>query len=303
MPKVKKETKKFRAQYKTFGLTYSKCTLTRKDLVDKLLEKIDITDYYCVQETHDPKKEGYDPLYPHHLHIWFQVASKPNIKNSNFFDIDGFHPNIGKKKRNWIWNYLKKQDTFPYTNIPEGYVGLAKAGDYKEACQRFAEEHPKEYVINLDRVHTNLRKLGRPDRVAKIYPLKVQPPEDWKSDEKSLHIIGKSGSGKTEWAKSYIDSLGKSYLYVTHIDKLKNYNGEDFLIFDDMSFNHLPRETAIHLAEVKNSSDIHCRHSPAYLPPGVGRIFTSNSYDIWPLDEFGAISRRIQIWAPDISFY
>jgi hypothetical protein len=127
---------------------------------------------------------------------------------------------------------------------------------------------------------------------------------EWDPSEKSLHIVGESGTGKTEWAKSYVvHKLEKTYLRVTHLDGLKKYAGEDIIIWDDLSFNHIPRETAIHIAEVKNARDIHCRHSVASIPPGIGNIFLSNQAFIWPTDNYGAIERRVQIYAPSIRFY
>lgn len=293
----------FRIQYKTFGLTYSKCNAERKEIVEFLQTKLQIVDYYCVRESHDSKKENYDPARPHHIHVWFNVDTKPNIKNPRFFDYNGIHPNIGKKKRNWIYNYLQKQDKQPYTNIPEGFIGLALAGDYDGAVRRFQDLHPKEFVINMPKVLGNLKKLSRPAHKMHVYPLECDYDPQWNPAEKSLHLVGASGCGKTEWVKSYLHSIGKTFLYVTHLDTLKRYNGEDILVFDDMSFQHIPREAAIHLVECKNPRAIHCRHAVADIPPGVGNVFISNSPHIWPHDEHGAIERRLLVRAPLIRFF
>lgn len=295
----------FRIQYKTIGLTYSKCNAERKEMVDFIQSKLPLEEYYCVRETHDPKKEGFSPDFPYHLHVWFKLPTKPNIKNPRIFDYKGCHPNIGKKQRNWVYNYLQKQDKEPYTNIPDGYIELAKAGRYDDAVSRFQAVHPKEFVINMPRVLQNLRRIGRPDHRDKIYPLTENHwMPDWDPAEKSLWVVFESQKGKTEWAKTYVTHhLKKSYLRVTHLDTLKTWNGEEVIIYDDCSFAHLPRETCIHIAETKNSRQIHCRHANACLPPGIANIFLSNVENIWPTDYSGAIMNRLLMLAPSIRFY
>lgn len=295
MPKVKKT--RFRIQYKTFGLTYSRCPLERDVLVRKLEELLPIEEYFCVRETH--KDPG---TCPYHLHVWFKTVNKPNIKNPRYFDIDGYHPNIGKKNRAWIWNYLKKQDTDPFTNIAEGYVGLAQSGQLDNALLQFANLHPKEYVIHYPRVRENLRQMTMKKREEKYYTFGSYDimPADWDMEQQSLHLQGEPGTGKTEFVKSWLNHHGYTYLRVTHLDGLKKYRGEDFIMFDDVSFMHLPRETQIHLCEVKNSADIHCRHTVAHIPAGTKKIFLSN-YGIFTNDP--AINRRVRFWAPSIRFY
>lgn len=301
MPKRKfSEVCAFRAQYLTYGLTYSRCPMEREDLMNKLLLKIPyISDYYVARETHKEEK-----VCPYHLHVWFQVSQKPNFTNQNCFDIDGYHPNIGNKKRNWIYNYLKKQDIDPYTNIPTGFIQLAIEGRLEDATKQFINLHPKDYAINKVRIDANLKSLGKKKKEDHVYPLTSDYVPDWDPAETSLHVVGESGCGKTEWAKSYVvHKLKKTYLRVTHMDGLKKYTDEDVIIWDDLSFAHIPREAAIHVCEVKNARDIHCRHAVASIPPGIGNIFLSNDPNIWPTDNFGAIERRVTEVAPYIRFY
>lgn len=289
-------TKAFRVQYKTVGLTYSQCPLPRERIIEVLSEKYPIGDYYVAKETH---KDG-----NFHLHVWFDLTTKPNIKSSNAFDVDGYHPNIGNKKRNWIYNYLKKQDKEPYTNIPTGFIQLAIDGKLKEATDAFITQYPKDYAINKEKVDRNFRSLGKRKHEETVYPLKSEWDPEWDPKEHSLFLHGPSGTGKTEWAKSYVvHKLGLTYLRITHIDMLKTYNGEDVLIFDDVSFLHLPAETSIQLTETKNSRAIHCRHTVANIPAGVANIFLHNSNWIFGPDIYGAVKRRLQTRAPSIRFY
>lgn len=302
---------KFRMQYKTVGLTYSRCPASREQIRDHLLSLLEITEYYIIHETHKKplRFEGDSPI---HVHAWFEIANKPNIRNKRYFDItiDGtlYHPNIGKKKKNWINNYLRKQDKHPLTNIEDGYVALAQAGKTKLAMEAFAFMHPKEFIINYDSVKRNIIKLGKKTKFKEhIYPFSGTVYE-WDMSKYSLVIIDNPNKGKTEWAKSFIHHhLKMTYLRVTHIGDLKKYEDEDFIIYDDVDFSMLPRTTQIHIAEVKNGRSIHCRHSNAELPPGVKQIFVCNEIPLNISDK--AIERRCHIvnqkdmMAPFIRFY
>lgn len=307
MPKVEKP-KKFRAQYLTYGLTYSKCNIDKKVMMDSIIDRWPVVDFYMVRENHDPKKEDYDANFPYHLHCWFNVASKPNF-SENSFDFHGKHPNIGKKNRSWVYNYLKKQDKEPYTNIPDGYIALAKAGLYNQALEKFQNDHPKEYVINSLRVDASLRRLSRPERKTVIHPLVSDyeiPGYDWET--KSLFLYGPVDKGKTEWVKSYIHhKLKKTFCFVTTHDGFKRYNGEDFIIVDEWNPRSLTREACINLTDVPNPREIKCRHTCAYIPPGVPRIFTSNCEpsEYFPDDPYGSIiPKRVFVHAaPSIRFY
>lgn len=42
--------KKFRLQYTTIGLTYSRCPISKNEILTFLLEKLGIEEYYIVQE-------------------------------------------------------------------------------------------------------------------------------------------------------------------------------------------------------------------------------------------------------------
>lgn len=307
MPRKRKREEKegesegsFRAQYLTVGLTYSRSTHTKEELLAFLQSKPwGIEEYYIVKETHK-KEKRHENDTDYHLHAWFKWASKPNIRNERFYDHDGHHPNIGKKSKNWIWNYLKKQDKEPVTNIADNYIELAKSGLVKEAIQDFQHKHPKEYAIQKDRVDANLKSLAKKERVSHVFEFTGDPPpEDWNPETHTLVVIGEAGVGKTEWAKSFITSLGETFLRVTHIDTLKEYDGQDWIIYDDVSFHHLPRETQIHIAEIPNERDIHCRNKPAHIPPGVKQIVVVNAY---PFSYDPSIDRRVYK-APSIRFY
>jgi len=111
---------------------------------------------------------------------------------------------------------------------------------------------------------------------------------------KSTIIWGEAGIGKTEFALSHF----KSPLMVSHLDTLKEFDEEehDGIVFDDMSFIHLPRESQIHLVDNDKTRAIHLRYINATIPAHTKKIFTTNVEDGAILNTWdAAIMRRINL--------
>lgn len=113
---------------------------------------------------------------------------------------------------------------------------------------------------------------------------------------KAVLFWGKSGSGKTQFALAHF----KNPLLVRHIDKLKEFSEEnDGIVFDDMSFKHIPPEAVIHLLDMEEESTVHCRYQVGVIPRNVPRIFTHNTeYPFYTLstidkEQRAAIDRRL----------
>lgn len=104
---------------------------------------------------------------------------------------------------------------------------------------------------------------------------------------------GPSGVGKT----SYLRSRFPNALWVTHIDDLGTFDSAihtDGIIFDDMSFTHLPRTAQIHLVDMDDDRSIHIRYGTATIPAGTQKFFTSNVREIFDLND-AAIARRVRV--------
>ncbi|AXQ66588.1 MAG: replication protein [Circoviridae sp.] len=107
--------------------------------------------------------------------------------------------------------------------------------------------------------------------------------------EGSAHVVyGPTGTRKT----SYCVSKYPEALFVRHMDDLKRYDRHQVIIFDDMSFSHLPRTAQIHLVDWDQPSSIHIRYGTAIIPRHILKIFTTNIRDIFSED--AAIDRRIK---------
>lgn len=83
---------------------------------------------------------------------------------------------------------------------------------------------------------------------------------------------------------------------VSHMDQLKDYDAtvHDGILFDDMSFKHMPRTAQIHIADMDDDRYIHIRYATAYIPKGTLKIATTNVRDIF--DDDAAIKRRCHVW-------
>ncbi len=112
---------------------------------------------------------------------------------------------------------------------------------------------------------------------------------------KSVIIWGSPGCGKTQFALMII---GKA-LMVSHIDELQNYNPNvhDGIVFDDMSFNHIPVSAQIHLTDTDHERSINIRYGLAKIPANTRKIFTTNTPNglIFDLSEHMGVKRRVDI--------
>lgn len=105
-------------------------------------------------------------------------------------------------------------------------------------------------------------------------------------------VVGPSGCGKTSYARSRYPRA----LMATHIDDLLSYDRDEHeaIIFDDMSFLHLPRTAQIHLVDWDDDRSIHCRYACAHIPRETLKIFTTNVAHIFDMCD-AAIARRVKV--------
>lgn len=115
---------------------------------------------------------------------------------------------------------------------------------------------------------------------------------DW---TKSVILWGEAGIGKSHFAKTL---LVKNWLFVSHMDDLREFKPEfhSGIIFDDMSFDHMPRSAQIHITDQDDDRSLHVRYATAKIPAHTKKIFTTNVHrgGIFICND-GAIERRTQI--------
>lgn len=155
-----------------------------------------------------------------------------------------------------------------------------------------------EFPVGMVRHHRGIRELIANTRENRF--VVSHGADDFKErgegEPRMLHdnsvshvIIGPSGTGKTSYAKAMYPKA----LLVSHMDDLGDFDPTVYeaIIFDDMSFLHMPRSAQIHIVDVDEDRSIHIRYKTAFIPRGTKKIFTTNE-DIF-LDD-PAINRRLK---------
>lgn len=108
--------------------------------------------------------------------------------------------------------------------------------------------------------------------------------------KKTEIVIGPSGTGKTEFCLAHFENP----LFVTHMDGLKRFRKgfHDGIVFDDMSFLHMPREAQIQITDMRQSRDIHVRYGTVTIPKGTKKVIACNVY---PLIDDTAVNSRVNV--------
>jgi hypothetical protein len=227
----------------------------------------------------------------------------------------GSHPKIliskGTKDQNTV--YVLKNAVNPEDWIERGKameqgkrsdldeVGLAIKGGM--TLNALCEEYTSAYI----KFHAGVEKAySRLSPNLKSGPKKVfglnNFPVNWPVDEiqaalgeRSVILWGEAGSGKTCLAQTLMPTA----IFVTHMDDLLRFDKSQHegLIFDDMSFHHLPREAQIHVVDCEQDRSIHCRYSCAHIPAETKKIFTTNCHmgQVFLAGD-AAINRRIKLF-------
>lgn len=282
----------FRFQARKVFLTYPQCTLNKEQLYNAINEKCPIEHGFICTELHEDGNT--------HLHAVLKFRSKVTTKSQAYFDVQGFHPNIQVCK-SWpaSVNYVKKNgDWEEYGSAPDDendddLFELAKTLDhnayFKYCLQKkipfaYAQQAWRQvgdmFTVTDDTIPEGA--IVRND----LMTTDITGPD---YDYRSILLIGPSGTGKTVWAKHV---SRKPALFVTHPDGLRNlHQGHRCIIFDDMSFLHVPREAQIAITDRFEPRQIHVRYGTVSLPAGIQKIFTANE-EIFLRDP--AIDRRVQ---------
>lgn len=273
----------------TFFLTYPRTSGSKEDLYSFL------TTIKPVQWARVALESHADGAHHFHCVVRFGKRVKTNSTNRTF-DWMGRHPNITvPRKLKDVLEYIAKEGDFqdfgPVPASKDNYDSLKQLAcsglrdDFdRAALQAGISFQWAQHIWNRFGVAGNtIREPGEGIECMQLQGLHLA--------NKTHVLIGPSGCGKSTWAKRVSP---KPALWVNHLDDLKKLSNEHkSIIFDDMSFTHLPRETQIYLVDQDDCRTIHCRHTNATIPAKMPKIFTANSY---PFVEDEAIRRRVQVF-------
>lgn len=272
----------FRFQGKKFLLTYPQYEAPKPELHAFLNTKLK---QECkVKICHEHHEDGNI-----HTHCCVECAKKVDIKNANFLDYDGHHPNIKPPMSIEHWRnqvkYMDKEDADVYGEIT---VGKTKDEEFNDALEYVKQCKSRKQLYSMTphlkvisskvTFFENFWKTQHTKKVTQASFKIFNRPEitDWTT---SWLIHGKAGTGKTQWALSHF----KNPLLVSHIEDLQEFDEEehDGIVFDDMSFKHLPGQAIIHLLDQDLERSIHNRYANASIPANTKKIFCHNNADIF----------------------
>lgn len=243
-----------------------------------------------------------------HTHACVECKKKVDIKNANFLDYDGHHPNIKPPASIEHWRnqvkYMDKEDPDVYGDIT---VAKTKDEEFNDALEYVKQCKTRKQLYSMSphlkiisskvTFFENFWKTQHKKKVtiASFNLTSFNRPAitDW---SKSWLIWGKAGSGKTQWALSHFQNP----LLVSHIEDLQEFDEDehDGIVFDDMSFKHLPGQAIIHLLDQDLERSIHNRYANATIPAKTKKIFCHNNADIFipsgdtSQEQMNGISRR-----------
>lgn len=292
-----REPGSFRLQATRLHLTYKTHLSDEQKDALRVLLKHNIKQWSFVHEHGTNNPEETEPYA--HTHVYARLEKKLETENQRYFDIDDIHPHIqtvhSKAEENRVLSYHQKAP-IKLEQIPPYVSADAK-------IKMAATMDPLDWINDQLEQGGNMGQIAGMLKYQELAKKRKREEEDDKhefkeftrpfvQDFRCMYVWGPSQIGKTEWCKMHFSN----YLFVRHMDKLKQFEPgvHDGIIFDDMSFRHLPRETSIFLTDWNNDSDIHCRNSCAVIPKHTKKIFTNNNpFELtFPDDEHKAIRNR-----------
>lgn len=292
----------FRLNCKRFLLTYPQYEAPKQELHEYLNRKLkQDTEVLIAHEHHEDGNI--------HTHACVKCPKKVDVKNADFFDYKGHHPNIRPPMTEQHWRnqvqYMRKEDPEPYGTLEVTLTAEEKfeaATQYVMNCGALRDIYrPGEHLRTISSKVTFFENLWKNQAKKKTTTAKYTEFNRPKIDNwtRSWLIYGDSGTGKTQYALSHFEKP----LFVTHMDKLKEFdpNLHDGIVFDDISFSHLPVDAIIHILDIDNDRTIHCRFTTAEIPANTKKLFVHNRRDIFKSshlmteEQEDAIDRRLYV--------
>jgi len=205
-------------------------------------------------------------------------------------------------------DYCSKESTRlrgPFRFGTDKGVGQGKRSDLEDvrealdsgtSMRTIARTHFSTWCRNRHALGEYVRMVASERKIVKftLDKFSLQPLSF--ADHCSYWIWGPTGTGKTNFALAHFEMP----LLVRHLDDLKEFDEtiHDGIVFDDISFTHVPFQQVLNVTDSDFDASVHCRFVNAKIPAGTKRIFTHNTENgIYPGDctptQVEAIDRRI----------
>nr|AAU08299.1 replication-association protein [Tomato yellow leaf curl Sardinia virus] len=231
------QPKRFQINAKHYFLTFPKCSLSKEEALERLLQLQTPTNKKYIKICRELHEDGQP-----HLHMLIQFEGKFNCKNNRFFDLVSptrsahFHPNIqGAKSSSGVKSYIDKDgDVLEWGTFQidgrsarggqqtanDTYAKAINAGSKSEALDVIKELAPRDYILQFHNINSNLNMVFQVPPAPYVSPFLSssfdQVPDElehWVSENvmdaaarpwrpMSIVIEGDSRTGKTMWARS-----------------------------------------------------------------------------------------------------
>lgn len=154
-------------------------------------------------------------------------------------------------------------------------LSVAVDESVESALLLLAEKRPRDFALHATSAEANLKRWRamktRPTPMCKPIESFTHAPRinpDWKV----LIVAGRTGLGKTQWAKALMPGAP----VLRHLDLLSEFDLSHGLVLDDIGVGHLPFTMILNLLDFEEDGHIHVRYRVAVIPAGTRRIFTTN---------------------------
>lgn len=218
----------------------------------------------------------------------FLYCAKGVQTHAEWIELKDAGPNYGKGAEFLEWGQRPKAPINSHKKKPPDttYSEALAAPSVREGMEIIKTRKARDFCWHGAAIERNLKAAKVQTYASKFLPTDFN--QDLLSLEKSTLITGPSGTGKTQWALAHF----KNPLLVSHVDKLKTLNPDhDGIVFDDMSFDHWPPESVIHLLDTEVEREIHVRYGTVTIPANIRKIFTHNKAN--PFYKFDTSNEQI----------
>lgn len=299
----------FRLSAKNLFLTYPHCGVPLEASRDIILEALGRGNVEYMVIAHERHQDG-----DLHIHAVVCLAVRCDIRNPNLLDLGEYHGNYQaiRNVRASV-RYVKKDNVFiEYGTINAKYADaedrkvvleqIAKCSSEAEAMHFiYVNGHSRDSYLLLQYWKTKQGESKPGSRFAREDFLVCQSLLDVLGElaesDQCLLLIGPSGWGKTQYLLAHYSEL--QIVRATHMDDLKRVSKTtNLLILDDLSFGHLPRQTLLHLFDMKTDRSVHVRYSVANLHSSLLVIIVGNELELvlGSHTEDVAVMRRLRVF-------
>jgi len=269
----------FRIQGTHFSLTWPQSGFNIQECLEHLrtisVGNATVVEVIVCSETHESGEL--------HRHGYVRFNRRIDLRDNRKFDYQGRHCNVQRTTNVPAWkNYIKEDGDYVEWGADSNddnlfeWARTLNAEAFWERCRRSNVAYG--YARNAwESTQSELNAITMEDDPNP--DLNIPLPRSLEEFNFELNrtnvIVGPTGCGKTVLC---LRRMIKPILFITHVDQLRHFAASlhRAILFDDMSFTHLPLQAQIHLCDRSLPRSIHRRYGTTLIPPGIQVTITCN---------------------------